>query len=1569
MRDYKIKITGHGHIRRMGVILIIISMISSSLIIGFDNMGSGDVSEEIVMNNKVSGLIKLKCGIFDPLDESSPVIASSPYDTAPVVQVPYILQAPGKITEEWKMDITKAGAKIISYIPDNALLVTMNSNSKAKVDTLPNIRWCGNYEPAYKMEPGLATATGTVKLSITLFPGAVNGYIVKQITAVAGGKILGITNSKEVNTVNAEVDASLVDYLISRPEVKLISELSEAELMNDSTVPLVQSGGATRPLHVQGLDGLGEVVTICDTGINDTHQNFQGSIYGITGDQDKIKANYVPGDSGGEVGDESVNWNHGSFSSGVIAGDGAGYGTWDASKYDGHAYMAQIVMQDIGYDPGPMAFDPPFIWPPADNYNDLFKFTEDNYGSKIHSSSWGYRTGYSDESAMNDAYIFDSQDFSSFWPVGADGPAGTTISRQAEAKNVIGVGATINDGGSVISWSSRGPATDGRIKPDIVVPGEVIMSVDGDGATGYTISSGTSWSTAAAAGSAAMVRQYYREGWYPTGVPVAANGWSPSTALIKATMINGAVDLETPDVPNMNEGWGRLHLDNSLYFPGDAKEMMVIDQSTGMILGDMLEYNVSITDNSEPLRVSLVWSDFPGDPLAATALVNDLDLTLTAPGGAEYKGNMFSAGESITGGTYDVLNNVECAYLNSPIPGVYTIRIDTSNIVMGPQCFALVATGNFDDGYGFVAMDRIVYDDSDTINFRVEDMNVPGSTVDIVLTGSISGDSETITLDALDTGSYVFAGSVLTYIGTTVPGDGRLQVRDGETITATYSDPSPLHDSVAIAHIDLHGPVITNVFASEITGTSTIITWDTSESANSTVYYREFGSPTWELAYDNYLVMDHIVPLTGLSENTKYEFWVESTDWYGRSIIDDFAGRYYTFSTRSTIETMILLVDDDLGSPSDIDGSPFELDRMNNLEHNGWTYAHWDMNILGSPTTADLNQALVIMWDAGWGFPQLGFDDREALTGYLDQTVTPSGTVPMAYIVGQDIAWDLGPAGTEQNVTWLADYLGAEYVGDDADGGDGTEGGTSGPPSQDPMRVIDMDHPLNDIYNFDDIDLEEDTYGQGLFYPDDINAVAPGVASWDYNAHEYGGTCAGVTLTNGGAAGTARIAYNAFAHDMIDSTDNGGNWDPAGSPPTIDPERAGILDETIQWLLGGDHPAINLTDPTVGETITSTTTYTINWTVADAQSIEVYYSPNSGQEYIKLNGASLPGTQTSYTWDLSALEDGDNYRVKVVAFGTATHATLIAYGESGDFTIEHGVDNTPPITIPGSVETDVNPIAPGDAVILTATIDDSLTGESSITDAEWYCGATPAWPGTPMSVSDGVWDEINEDVTVVIPGAETATWSPGQWHKLWVRGQDSAGNWASSYYTDIYVIGPPDPPYEMNINTGWQFISFPVDITNTVDVIFDDSINGDGNLSWTMILWYDPLDDVNHWKSYNNNYLGTQDMPLMDNSMGIWILVTSNTGDNLLTMGVVGPEPASTTITLQAGWNMVGFPSQTEGYTAGDLKTDSNPMVTMIERYNGAAPYGIEVMPDGDAFQIGQAYWIYSTGIYNWVIP
>jgi hypothetical protein len=102
--------------------------------------------------------------------------------------------------------------------------------------------------------------------------------------------------------------------------------------------------------------------------------------------------------------------------------------------------------------------------------------------------------------------------------------------------------------------------------------------------------------------------------------------------------------------------------------------------------------------------------------------------------------------------------------------------------------------------------------------------------------------------------------------------------------------------------------------------------------------------------------------------------------------------------------------------------------------------------------------------------------------------------------------------------------------------------------------------------------------------------------------------------------------------------------------------------------------------------------------------------------------------------------------------------------------------------------------------------------------------------------------------------------------------------------------------------------------------------------------------------------------------MGVWIHITANGGDMVLSVGP-GNEPSNTVIHLYAGWNMVGYPNQTEVYTAGNLKAESGGIVTQVEWYNGAATYRIGPMPDGAAFMRGNAYWVYVTADYDWVIP
>lgn len=198
---------------------------------------------------------------------------------------------------------------------------------------------------------------------------------------------------------------------------------------------------------------------------------------------------------------------------------------------------------------------------------------------------------------------------------------------------MLSIGSSVN--GSVSASSSQGPTLDGRIKPDLVAPGEGICSgraeearnaIGSVCATGthsnsrsmYMELSGTSQATAVAGGSAALAREYLRE---------VAGINKPSASLIKATLINGAEDLGTPNIPNNNEGWGQIDLENSLSptYGGTALDIFH-DDARELQAGFSLLYSFDM-DASKGVDLTLAWSDAEGSanaPQSESRLMNDL---------------------------------------------------------------------------------------------------------------------------------------------------------------------------------------------------------------------------------------------------------------------------------------------------------------------------------------------------------------------------------------------------------------------------------------------------------------------------------------------------------------------------------------------------------------------------------------------------------------------------------------------------------------------------------------------------------------------------------------------------------------------------------------------------------------------------------------------------------------------------------------------------------------------------------------------------------------------------------
>ena len=309
------------------------------------------------------------------------------------------------------------------------------------------------------------------------------------------------------------------------------------------------------------------------------------------------------------------------------------------------------------------------------------------------------------------AGISGNQQFTEVVSAGNSGAAANTIGSPGTAKNVITVGASesfratgtdgcgVTDAGAnsardVINFSSRGPTDDGRIKPDIVAPGTHITGaqpqVGADyngsgtcnsqfpaGSTLYNLVSGTSQAAPVVTGFASLIYQ-----WYRTNFGGGSN--YPSPAMTKALMINTATDLVGGDagnatlnanIPTQIQGWGRVNLDNLL----DSTKRQLSEQSKLFIAtGEAKDRYYMVDSAAKPLKVSLVWTDAPG-PTVGNSYVNDLDLEVSA-GGATYKGNVFSGGVSVPGGTADPRNNVENVFLPPGISGPVKVRVIARNI-------------------------------------------------------------------------------------------------------------------------------------------------------------------------------------------------------------------------------------------------------------------------------------------------------------------------------------------------------------------------------------------------------------------------------------------------------------------------------------------------------------------------------------------------------------------------------------------------------------------------------------------------------------------------------------------------------------------------------------------------------------------------------------------------------------------------------------------------------------------------------------------------------------------------
>lgn len=687
-----------------------------------------------------------------------------------------LVKFPGPVTAE-QYQALAASARIYTYLPYDTYLVKMPAGRRHDRKAMQGIgsAWTGAYHPAYKLSSDVTRMSETTahrkggfplrQVMVQVYPDANLREVVQQIRDLGVQNVAGFKKNPFFSRIQLLLTpAEIVRYreaIAQLRDVFWVGLEPRRALLNDTTIWVGQSGlsaGQTTPIFNQGIFGEGQTVAVLDTGIDADMCFFRDTARGLpptnacnggtvvdTAQRKVIAVDFLWQNecNGGLSNSEWDTQDHGTHVAGTVAGDNfatiLGHNT-----ADGMAPGAKLVIQDAGFLTDNCG-DIPGLGCPITDLNPIFQQTYDQ-GARIHTNSWGdnenaaIQNNYSAGSQDVDEFMWNHKDFLVFFAAGNSGPGTGSVGTPSTAKNGVSVGATLRgtSANSMASFSSCGPTDDNRIKPDITNPGSGIISANNDISLTTnncnTLSlSGTSMATPGAAGLTALIRQYYTAGWYPTGAANSTNAFTPSAALMKATLINSGENMTgTTAIPANCQGWGRILLDNALFFTGETRKLWVTDTATPFPNGSSnqdrtFSFNVAA---GTPFKATLAWTDFPSTPAANPHINNDLDLIVTGPGGTRL-GNVFASGQSTTGGTADRRNSLEQVLLNAPAAGLYTVTVRSFTVPNGPQPFALVVTGNATAASGNVP----------PVANAGPDMNV-GINVTVTLNGSSSSDPD-----------------------------------------------------------------------------------------------------------------------------------------------------------------------------------------------------------------------------------------------------------------------------------------------------------------------------------------------------------------------------------------------------------------------------------------------------------------------------------------------------------------------------------------------------------------------------------------------------------------------------------------------------------------------------------------------------------------------------------------------------------------------------------------------------------------------------------------------------------
>ncbi|WP_233262159.1 S8 family serine peptidase [Vitiosangium sp. GDMCC 1.1324] len=663
----------------------------------------------------------------------------------------HIVHFDGPVKAEWLEELEATGVRVVTYIPNNAYLVygdaTAMGSLQKHIAAAPAIRWDGEYLDDYKLDPTVQTVA-TPAYSVQLIKDEeTNGATLELIRKLQTREAIVQEALDYVNVV-AFVDRQALNEIVQRPDVLSIQprplprKFDERQnmILSGQLTGNAPSGAtwlawlASKGFTQAQFTASGFGVDVTDSGIdNGTPLPNHFGLY-LNGDvtgTSRVVYNRLEGtpNTGSTI--QGCD-GHGNLNAHIVAGFSNQSGAPFADAAGFHYGLGVAPFVKVGSS---VVFDPGDFTSP--NYENLQSRAYRD-GMRISSNSWGSNANtYTADSQRYDALVRDAQPTASAVPnagnqemiivfaAGNNGSSANTVGSPGTAKNVITVGASENVqafGGAdacgttdaeansaydIVAFSSRGPASDGRKKPDIMAPGthvsggvaqaagqrasppaiatgQKLSCFDASGVCGgpssdyfpvtqqwYTASSGTSHATPAVAGGTALLRQYFiNQGVTP-----------PSPAMTKAYLMNSTRYMTgvgaNDSLWSTNQGMGLMDLGMAF----DGVPRLVGDQTPASLFtasGQTSTFNTVVADSTKPFRVTVAWTDAPGST-TGSAWKNNLDLTVTV-GTSTYKGNVFTGANSTTGGTADSSNNVESVFLPAGTEGAVTVTVTAANI-------------------------------------------------------------------------------------------------------------------------------------------------------------------------------------------------------------------------------------------------------------------------------------------------------------------------------------------------------------------------------------------------------------------------------------------------------------------------------------------------------------------------------------------------------------------------------------------------------------------------------------------------------------------------------------------------------------------------------------------------------------------------------------------------------------------------------------------------------------------------------------------------------------------------